>query len=53
MENHFSITASRGQIAADRKAIAESLSKVSLGLDEVVSNRNLLEIELEKSKTKT
>ncbi|MBX9836906.1 MAG: AAA family ATPase, partial [Silvanigrellaceae bacterium] len=45
-ENHLTNYESRGQIAADRKAIAENLNKVSLGLDEVVSNRNQIEIEL-------
>ena len=49
-ENYLTNYESRGQIAADRKAIAENLNKVSLGLDEVVSNRNQIEVELEKIK---
>lgn len=50
-ENHLSSSEAKGQLAADRRAIAENLSKLSIGLDEVVSNRNSLEIELEKVKS--
>ncbi|WP_233231436.1 chromosome segregation protein SMC [Silvanigrella aquatica] len=49
-ENHGTTHQSRGQIAADRKGIADNLSKVSLGLNEVVLNRNQIESELENIK---
>ena len=49
-DNYIANVQSRGQIAADRKGIADNLSKVSIGLNEVVSNRNLIESELEKIK---
>lgn len=49
-DNYLTNVQTRGQISADRKGIAENLNKVSLGLDEVVSNRNLIELELEKIK---
>lgn len=51
-DNYLATSESRGQIAADRRSVSESLNKVSIGLDQVVSNRNLLEIELEKVKQK-
>lgn len=40
----------RGQIAADRKGIEDNLNKVSIGLNEVLANRNSIEIELAQIK---
>ncbi len=51
-DTYHSSSQTRVQIAADRKGISDNLSKVSIGLDEVVSNRNLIESELEKIKKK-
>ncbi|WP_161597568.1 chromosome segregation protein SMC [Fluviispira multicolorata] len=49
-ENYILHLENRSQIAIDRKEIANSLSKVSAGLDEVVSHRNIIESDLEKMK---
>ncbi|BBH53028.1 chromosome segregation protein SMC [Fluviispira sanaruensis] len=49
-ENYLSQLEARSQIAIDRKEITNNLSKVSAGLDEVVSNRNIIESDLEKLK---